>query len=51
VPYPKGGFMELAKSSPIERPEQQPRLINGYYGGGERKGGLLVKVIASVGGP
>ncbi len=51
VPYPKGGFAELAKSSPIERPEQQLRLINGYYGGGEPKVGQLVKVIASVGAP
>ena len=35
VAYPRGGFAELAKSSPIDRPEQQLRLINGYYGGGE----------------
>ncbi len=45
VPYPKGGFAELAKASPIARPEQQLRLINGYYGGGEPKVGALVKVI------
>ena len=45
VPYPKGGFAELAKTSPIARPEQQLRLINGYYGGGEPKLGQLVKVV------
>ena len=45
VPYPKGGFAELAKNSPIARPEQQLRLINGYYGGGEPKVGQLVKVV------
>jgi predicted Zn-dependent protease len=45
VPYPKGGFAELARSSPVERPEQQLRLINGYYGGGEPKPGQSVKVI------
>jgi predicted Zn-dependent protease len=45
VAYPRGGFAELAKSSPIDRPEQQLRLINGYYGGGEPKQGQLVKVV------
>lgn len=48
VAYPKGGFAELAKASPIERPEQQLRLINGYYGGGEPKLGQLVKVVDSL---
>jgi predicted Zn-dependent protease len=47
APYPKGGFAELAKTSPIARPEQQLRLINGYYSGGEPKVGQLVKVIDS----
>jgi predicted Zn-dependent protease len=37
--YPKGGFAELARSSPIERPEQQLRLINGFYGGGRAQAG------------
>jgi predicted Zn-dependent protease len=46
APYPKGGFAELAKNSPIARPEQQLRLINGYYGGGEPAVGQLVKVVA-----
>ncbi|MES2089161.1 MAG: M48 family metalloprotease [Pseudomonadota bacterium] len=46
VPYPKGGFAELAKRSPLStRAEQQLRLINGVYAGGEPKQGQLVKVI------
>ena len=45
VPYPAGGFAELAKTSPIARPEQQLRLINGFYGGGEPARGQLVKVV------
>ncbi len=45
VPYPKGGFAELAKTSPIASPEQQLRLINGFYSGGEPRPGQLVKVV------
>jgi predicted Zn-dependent protease len=45
VAYPKGGFAELAKNSPIENPEKQLRLINGFYGGGEPKPGQQVKVV------
>lgn len=45
VVYPKGGFAELAKTSPLDAPEQQLRLINGFYSGGEPKAGQLVKVI------
>ena len=45
APYPKGGFTELAKTSPIDNPEKQLRLINGYYSGGEPKVGQLVKVV------
>ena len=45
--YPKGGFTELAKTSPIDRPEQQLRLINGYYGGGEPKLGQPVKIVVA----
>jgi predicted Zn-dependent protease len=45
VAYPKGGFAELARTSPVERAEQQLRLINGYYSGGEPKPGQRVKVI------
>jgi len=43
--YPKGGFAELAKTSPIESPEQQLRLVNGFYSGGEPKPGQIVKVV------
>jgi predicted Zn-dependent protease len=45
VPYPRGGFAELARSSPLASPEQQLRLINGFYGGGEPKVGQLVKAV------
>lgn len=46
VPYPKGGFQQLAKPSPWgQQAEQQLRLINGVYAGGEPKPGQLVKVI------
>ena len=45
VAYPKGGFSELAKRSPLSNAEQQLRLINGVYGGGEPKSGQLVKVV------
>jgi predicted Zn-dependent protease len=47
VAFPKGGFAELAKTSPIESPEQQLRLINGYYSGGEPKLGQMVKVVVA----
>ena len=45
VPYPSGGFAELAKSTPLPHSEQQLRLINGYYSGGEPKPGQLVKTV------
>jgi len=47
VPYPGGGFAQLARSSPLnELPEQQLRLLNGVYGGQpEPKPGQLVKVV------
>ena len=45
VPYPKGGFAELAKRSPLTNAEQQLRLVNGVYGGGEPKSGQLVKMV------
>lgn len=48
VAYPKGGFAELAKTSPIANPEQQLRLINGYYSGGEPKPGQLVKTVDAL---
>ena len=46
VAYPRGGFAELARTSAVGTPEQQLRLINGFYGGGEPAPGQLVKVIA-----
>ena len=48
VPYPKGGFAELARKSPLENPEQQLRLINGLYEGGEPKPGQSVKVVEAM---
>lgn len=45
LPYPRGGFAELAKSSPLPRAEQQLRLLNGFYGGGEPAPGQLVKIV------
>ena len=46
VPYPRGGFSALARKSPLtQRPEQQLRLINGVYAGGEPRLGQLVKVV------
>jgi predicted Zn-dependent protease len=45
APYPAGGFAQLAKSSPVPTAEQQLRLINGFYGGGEPRVGQMVKVI------
>jgi predicted Zn-dependent protease len=44
-PYPKGGFVELAKRSPLPNAESQLRLVNGFYGGGEPTAGQLVKVV------
>jgi predicted Zn-dependent protease len=47
VPFPRGGFAELARQSPITtNPEGQLRLLNGAYGGGaEPKAGDPVKVV------
>jgi predicted Zn-dependent protease len=45
LPYPKGGFAQLAKRSSLPHAEQQLRLVNGFYGGGEPKPGQLVKVV------
>lgn len=45
VAWPAGGFAELARRSPLESAEQQLRLINGVYGGGEIRPGQLVKVV------
>ncbi|MBC7957754.1 MAG: M48 family metalloprotease [Cytophagales bacterium] len=47
VAYPRGGFAELARSSPLPvRAEAQLRLMNSAYGGAaEPKPGQLVKVV------
>ena len=45
VPFPRGGFPELARRSPLESAESQLRLINGFYGDGEPRPGQLVKVV------
>lgn len=46
VPMPAGGFAELARQSPLgSNAEQQLRLLNGVYGGGEVKPGQQVKVV------
>lgn len=45
VPFPRGGFAELARSSPLDSAEQQLRLMNGVYGGGQLQTGQLVKVV------
>jgi predicted Zn-dependent protease len=46
VPYPGGGFAELARKSPLPRnAEQELKLLNGVYAGGDVKPGQLVKVV------
>jgi len=45
VPFPAGGFAQLAKSSPLPNALAQLRLINGYYGGGAPTVGSAVKVV------
>jgi predicted Zn-dependent protease len=47
VAYPRGGFAELARSSPLStRAEEQLRLMNSAYGGSvEPKPGQMVKVV------
>ena len=46
VPYPRGGFAELARRSPLPaNAEQHLRLLNGVYAGGEPQVGQLVKVV------
>ncbi len=48
LPFPAGGFAQLAKQSPLdEAAELQLRLINGYYGGGAPKTGELVKAVVA----
>ncbi|HEU0200957.1 MAG TPA: M48 family metalloprotease [Burkholderiaceae bacterium] len=45
VPYPRGGFAELAQRSPVPHAEQQLRLLNGVYVEGQPKAGEPVKVV------
>jgi predicted Zn-dependent protease len=46
VPWPRGGFDELARRSPLgEDAETQLRLINGLYPRGEPRAGQRVKVV------
>jgi predicted Zn-dependent protease len=42
---PRGGFAELARTSPLANPEQQLKLINGVYAGGDVKPGAQVKIV------
>jgi predicted Zn-dependent protease len=42
---PRGGFAELARSTPIANPEQQLKLINGVYAAGTIPPGAPVKVV------
>jgi len=46
VTYPAGGFAQLARQSPLsEHQEQQLRLMNGLYGGGEPRPGQMIKIV------
>lgn len=45
APFPRGGFEDLARRSPLDAGEQQLRLLNGMYGGGVPTPGALVKVV------
>jgi predicted Zn-dependent protease len=46
VPYPRGGFAALARQSPLPAyAEQQLRLLNGAYAGGEPPPGQPVKIV------
>jgi len=46
VPFPRGGFQQLARQSPLtSRAEQHLRLLNGVYGGDELQPGQPAKVI------
>ncbi len=48
VPYPRAGFAELARQSALgANAEQQLRLLNGVYGGGEPKLGEQVKMVVT----
>ena len=42
---PRGGFAELARTSPLADPQQQLRLINGVYPSGDVKPGAPVRIV------
>ena len=48
VAYPRGGFAELARTSPLSSALPQLRLINGYYGSGEPQPGQAVKLVDAL---
>ncbi|MCA1972898.1 MAG: M48 family metalloprotease [Caenispirillum sp.] len=46
VAYPRGGFAELARQSPLTgNAEAQLRLLNGVYAGGEPPAGQRIKIV------
>jgi predicted Zn-dependent protease len=45
VAYPRGGFAELARNSPLPHAEQMLRLLNGFYAGGQPQPGQMVKIV------
>lgn len=45
VAFPRGGFAQLASTSPLPDAERQLRLLNGYYSGGAPAVGQLVKIV------
>jgi len=45
VVMPRGGFAELARTSPLANPELQLRLINGVYPAGDIQPGIAVKTV------
>ena len=51
VPYPAGGFADLARRSPLESAEPQLRLLNGVYGGSEPRVGVKVKSVEPQAAP
>jgi predicted Zn-dependent protease len=46
VPYPRGGYAQLARNTPLtDYAEQQLRLLNASYGSGEPAVGAMVKLV------
>jgi predicted Zn-dependent protease len=46
VPLPRGGFAELARSTPVPHAVSQLRLLNGAYSGAEPPPGTMVKTVS-----